>query len=340
MSTANETAELRPTSVLQRIGGLGLKFFRAEWFSAVAALVALFVIVGAVHPAFISFTQINNVLQQSVYVALMACGIAFLMTQGEIDLSVAGNYVLSMITAAMLMTLGVNPWIAALAALILATAVGAFNALIVELIGIPSLIATLAMGWVLRGLASAVSSGKQVIGLPIDNSFFTILGGGSVLGVPVSVLVVVLVVTVLTIVLRKTPFGYRVREIGSNMDAAKFAGIPINKTKTTAFLLSGLLAGLAGVLGLAFFTSGDPTSGGGYDLFAVAGAVIGGNPLTGGTATVFGAAVGAILLNTVSVALVYFSIPAVWSQFATGAVIILAVSLDGILRMRRNRRAK
>jgi ribose/xylose/arabinose/galactoside ABC-type transport system permease subunit len=340
MSTVSDDSVKTTQSVGNKLIHLGKTLLRADWFSAVAALIALFVIVGSVHPAFISFMQINNVLQQSVYVALMACGIAFLMTQGEIDLSVGGNYVLSMITAAMLMTIGVNPWIAALVALVLATAIGAVNAMIVELVGIPSLIATLAMGWVLRGLASALSEGKQVIGLPIDNSFFTVLGGGALFGIPVSVLIVIFTVIILTIVLRRTPFGFRVREIGSNIDAAQFAGIPINKTKTTAFLLTGLLAGVAGVLGLAFFTSGDPTSGGGYDLFAVAGAVIGGNPLTGGTATIFGAAVGAILLNTVSIALVYFSIPAVWSQFATGAVIIIAVSLDGILRIRRNRKNK
>ena len=81
--------------------------------------------------------------------------------------------------------------------------------------------------------------------------------------------------------------------------------------------------------------SGDPTTGRGYELFAVAGAVIGGNPLSGGTATVFGAALGAILLSAVSVGLVYFNIPAAWSQFATGAVILAAVSLDGLVRSRR-----
>jgi ribose/xylose/arabinose/galactoside ABC-type transport system permease subunit len=129
-----------------------------------------------------------------------------------------------------------------------------------------------------------------------------------------------------------------VRQIGSNGDAATFAGIPVGRTKVISFLLCGLLAGVAGMLGLAFFTSGDPTSGGGFELFAVAGAVIGGNPLTGGIATVFGATVGAVLLNTVSTGLVFFNIPAVWSQFATGAVIILAVSLDGLLRRRRRGR--
>ncbi|GAA3909918.1 ribose ABC transporter permease [Microbacterium invictum] len=319
------------------LAGTLKRLVSADWFSAVTALVVLFAVVGAFHPAFVSPNQLMNVVQQSVYVALMAAGIVFLLTQGEVDLSVAGNYVLAMVSAALLIQAGVNTWLAALIALVISTLVGALNALIVQVIGIPSLIATLAMGWVLRGLAAALSEGKQIIGMPIDDSFFEIVGGGSFIGIPVSVWILIITVAVLTVVLRATPFGFRAREVGSNPDAAKFAGIPVGRTKVTAFLLCGFLAGLAGIIGLAFFTSGDPTSGGGFELFAVAGAVIGGNPLTGGTATVFGGVVGAILLNAVSIALVYFSIPAVWSQFATGAVIILAVSLDGLMRSRRNR---
>lgn len=119
--------------------------------------------------------------------------------------------------------------------------------------------------------------------------------------------------------------------------AAKFAGLPIARTKTIAFMLSSVLSAVAGLLGLAFFTSGDPTAGAGLELYAVAGAVIGGNPLSGGSATVFGAVIGAVLLNAVGIGLVYFNIPAVWTQFAAGAVIIAAVSLDGLLRLRKTK---
>ena len=331
---ATPTRRRDPLALLTR----GLRaLVGADWFSAAAALVTLVVVIGSLHPAFFNPSQLTNVVQQSTYVALMAAGIAFLLTQGEVDLSVAGNYVLASITAALLIQGGMNTWLAAGIALVLSVVVGAVNALVVQVVGIPSLIATLAMGWVLRGLASAISEGKQIIGMPIHDSFFEILGGGSFLGLPTAVWILIASVVVLTVVLRATPFGYRVREIGSNPDAAAFAGIPVGRTKTLGFLLCGLMAGIAGMLGLAFFTSGDPTSGGGFELFAVAGAVIGGNPLTGGTATIFGASIGAILLNAVSIGLVYFNIPAVWSQFATGAIIILAVSLDGLMRRRRQR---
>ncbi len=307
----------------------------ADWSSAFIALVALFVVIGVMHPEFLKPSQLISVVQQSTYVAIMSAGIVFLLTQGEVDLSVGGTYVLTSVAAAMLMQGGLAPWVAAGVALLIGLAVGAVNAFIVQVIRIPSLIATLAMGWVLHGLASAISEGKQIVGLPIKDSFFEILGGGSFAGLPVAVWVLIIVVAVLTVVLRRTPFGFRVREIGSNEEAAAFSGIPINRVKVTAFLLCGFLAAISGMLGLAFYTSGDPTAGSGYELFAVAGAVIGGNPLTGGTATIFGAAVGAILLNSVAVGLVYFNIPAAWSQFATGAVILAAVSLDGLIRRRR-----
>lgn len=317
---------------------VGRGIVSADWFSAAVALVATFAIIGVLHPEFVSFSQVRDVFQQSTYGAIMAAALVFLVTQGEVDLSISGLYVLSSVSAAMLINLGFNTWVAALIVILMAVVVGLFNSAIVQIVGIPSLIATLAMGWVLRGLGAAMSEGKQIIGMPVQDSFFQILGGQSYLGIPVSVWILILIIIVLTVVLRKTPFGYRVREIGSNQEAAKFAGLPMARTKTIAFVLSSVLSAVAGLLGLAFFTSGDPTAGAGLELYAVAGAVIGGNPLSGGSATVFGAVIGAVLLNAVGIGLVYFNIPAVWSQFAAGAVIIAAVSLDGVLRMRKAKR--
>jgi ribose transport system permease protein len=309
----------------------------ADWSSAVLALVLVVVVIGIAHPNFLAPAQLINIVQSSVYAAIIAAGMVFLIPQNEIDLSVGGNYILTGIVAALLMREGVNPWLAVAITLVVATGIGAANAFTSQVIGIPSLIGTLAMGWMLRGLALALSSGTQVTGLPLDDPFFEILGGGKVMGIPVSVILLVVIVVGLTIVMRSTPFGFRVREIGSNPDAAAFSGIPIRRTRTMGFMLAALMAGVAGVVGVAFFTSGDPQSGGGIELYAVAGAVIGGTPLAGGKATVFGAVVGAVLLTAVSIGLVYFQIPSVWSQFATGAVILGAVSIDGLVQRQRRR---
>jgi ribose transport system permease protein len=329
-----------PGSGTALTGGFSIRrLAMADWSSAVLALIVVLVVIGIAHPNFLAPRQLINVVQSAVYASIIAAGIVFLIPQNEIDLSVGGNFILTGIVFAVLMRGGMNPLLAVVLTLMAAICIGLGNAFTSQVIGIPSLISTLAMGWMLRGLALALSSGTQVTGLPLTDPFFEILGGGKVMGIPVSVILLAIIVVVLTIVMRNTPFGFRVREIGSNPDAAEFSGIPIRRTKTMGFMLAALMAGIAGVVGVAFFTSGDPQSGGGIELYAVAGAVIGGTPLAGGKATVFGAVMGSILLTAVSVGLVYFQIPAAWSQFATGAVILGAVSIDGLVQRQRKRAA-
>lgn len=312
----------------------------ADWSSAVLALIFVVGIVGVFHPNFLAPTQLINVVQSSVYAALIAAGLVFLIPQNEIDLSVGGNYVLTGIVAALLMRAGLAPILSIVLALGMSMGVGLLNAFTSQVIGIPSLIGTLAMSWMLRGLALALASGTQVTGVPMSDPIISILGGGRLFGIPASIILMVLAGIVLALVMRNTPFGYRVREIGSNPDAAEFSGIPVRRTRTIGFVLAGFMSGVAGIVALAFFTVGDPQSGGGIELFAVAGAVIGGTPLAGGKATVFGAIVGAVLLNAVAVGLVYFQIPATWAQFATGAVILGAVSVDGLVQRQRRRASR
>lgn len=338
---AEESAGGKPASVLATPPAWSVRqLVTADWSSAVLALIIVVGVVGAVHPNFLAPSQLINVIQSSVYAALIAAGLVFLIPQNEIDLSVGGNYILTGIAAALLMRAGMPLVFAVVLALGMAMGVGLLNAFTSQVIGIPSLIGTLAMSWMLRGLALALAGGTQVTGLPLKDPFFALLGGTKLAGIPVSVLLLIVVGILLTLVMRNTPFGYRVRQIGSNPDAAAFSGIPVRRTRTWGFVLAGFMAGLAGIVALAFFTVGDPQSGGGIELFAVAGAVIGGTPLAGGKATVFGAIVGAILLTAVAVGLVYFQIPATWAQFATGAVILGAVSVDGLVQRQRRKAAE
>jgi ribose/xylose/arabinose/galactoside ABC-type transport system permease subunit len=133
-------------------------------------------------------------------------------------------------------------------------------------------------------------------------------------------------------VLTRTRFGVRVRAIGSNPDAAAFSGLPVVGTRIAAMGVSGLTAGVAGVLSLAFYFAGDPTIGQGYELTAIAACIIGGTPLAGGRGSVPGAAIGNLLLSTVAASLVFFRVPINWTTFATGAVILVAVAFDALLR--------
>ncbi|MCW2536296.1 MAG: transporter permease [Modestobacter sp.] len=312
----------------------GRVLVRQDYLGVLVATVVLVLVIGAFDTRFFQFGQLMNILSQSSYIGILACGMAFLLAMRELDLSVGSVYALTALTCALLADQGLNPWVSGLLAIGVGGLLGLFNAVLIQFFGLPSIVATLATLAMYRGLALALSNGTQVLGPPIDDPFSTILGG-SVWGVPTTGIVLIVVCAVLTVVLRSTPFGYRVRSIGSNPEAAQFSGIPVARVRMQAMVLSGALGGLAGVLTIGYFGSSDPNLGTGYELLAIAAAVIGGTSLRGGKASVVGAALGSILLGVVASGLAYFNVPINWNQFATGAVILAAVSLDSAVRRRR-----
>lgn len=313
--------------------GLLRRVFGVDEVGVVVVLVALVLGIGAFHPDFLDRAQLIDVVRQAAFVGVLACGMTYLLAMRELDLSVGSTYALSLIAGAMLMRGGVNPWLAALAGIGVGALLGLVNGLLCNVLRIPSIIATLGTLSVFRGLGLALSEGRQVAGLPRDDGFFAVVGG-DLLGVPTSIWVLLAVGAVLTVVFKSTPFGFRVRAIGSNPDAARFSGISIPRVRLQVLVLSGALAGVAGVLTLGFFASGQPTIGQGYELQAIAAAIIGGTPLRGGSGTVWGSLLGTVILGTVASGLVYFGVPINWSLFATGIVILLAVALDALLRRR------
>lgn len=307
--------------------------------SVIVATVVLALVVGAFRPEFLAVNQLVNTLQASIFIALIAGGMAYLVAMREIDLSVGSIFGLSGIAIAMLIRAGIDPWLAALAGLVVGVLLGMVNAAIVRYLSIPLIVTTLATMSVFRGGTIAVTEGQPVYGLDLEHPFFTVLGG-RVGPVPVGLIVAAVVLVPVALALHHTPFGYRVRAIGSNPEAAELSGISIPRVRLQVLMLVGLLCGISAVLALAFFQSGDPNIGAGFELQAIAAAVIGGTPLRGGSGTVVGAAVGAVLLNVVSSALVYFSVPANWSALATGVVILAAVGIDSLVRRRREQAQK
>jgi ribose transport system permease protein len=315
-----------------------------------SVLIALLLVLGlfaVTHPGFYSLREIQNVLQSSVYVGLIACGMAFLIAMRQLDLSVSSILALTAGIGALLMNQGWNPWIAALAALGCAGVMGLINGFLVQTLRINALLATLATLFVYNGFNQGLTQSNVVIigysnnDVPIkgnhalNSSFFSALGG-NILSIPIAFWLMIVIAIVLTIILRFTPFGYRVRSIGSNPDAARFSGISIPRVTYQAFLMAGIAAGLAGLLVLIFFRDGDPSVGGSDNLLAIAAVIIGGTPMRGGSGTVIGSMIGAILLSgVIQNGLTYFSISENWSQFALGAVILAAVSIDSVVRAGR-----
>lgn len=299
-----------------------------------AILVVLVLGVGLIHPAFLGMDSLLSTARGAVFVGLMAAGMVFALAMREVDLSVGGIFALTIVAGAIFMREGVPPWLAVVLMLVLATSLGVINGVVTTYAGIPSFIVTLATALLYRGIALAISDSNQIFELPQDSSYFTWFGGRT-FGVPTPIGVLLVSVAVLTVLFSRTRFGAQVRAIGSNPDAATFTGLPVNRIRIQALGLSGLMAGVAGTTALAFFISGDPTLGSGFELTAIAAAIIGGTPLAGGRGSVPGALVGALILAVVTSALVFFRIPINWTSFATGVVILFAVAADAGLRRYR-----
>jgi ribose transport system permease protein len=315
------------------------RLLSVEEVGVVGALVALVLLIGAFHSSFLDTNVLLSTLRSAAFVAIVAYGMVFLLAMSEIDLSVGGTYAVTIIAAGLLMTdVSIDPWIAAVMGIAIGVLMGFINGILGNLLRIPVIIVTLGTLSMYRGIATVLSDGKPVSGLPISSSFFRTLGG-EFLGVPVAAWAVVVLGIVLTVLFTKTRFGAMVRAIGSNRDAAAFSGIPIGRIRLYALMLIGGLAGLSGILSLAYFEGADPTVGIGLELQVVAAAIIGGTAVSGGRGTVPGALFGALIVAVINSGLVFFSIPSIWTNFVTGAVILIAVGLDSLVRRRRAERA-
>jgi ribose transport system permease protein len=277
--------------------------------------------------AFMSIDNFMNILKAKTPLIVMAVASVFVISAGEIDLSVASVPPVAGILAATLLASEYPVWLAVAAALALGLGVGLLNGAITVRVGIPSFIVTLGMIGVLQGAARLIS-GEQAV--PILNETYTSIFGQGRLGpVPVLLAWTVVIGALGAVVLRRTPFGKAVLATGGNEVAARFSGIPTDRIKVTVLALSGLAGALAGLLYTGQFASGRYDLGGNDLLMVLAAVIIGGTALSGGRGSVEGAIAGALLVGLVSngVILLGFSTPQ--QQIFSGLIIVVAVALSG-----------
>jgi ribose transport system permease protein len=276
---------------------------------------------------FMSVDNFMNIVKAKTPVIVMAAASVFVVSAGEIDLSVASVPPLAGILAAALLANGYDLWIAIASALAVGVGVGLVNGAITVLLGIPSFIVTLGMIGVLQGAARLIS-GEQAV--PILNETYTSIFGQGRLG-PVPILLAwTIVIGILgTVVLRQTPFGKAVLATGGNELAARYSGVATRRIKVAVLVMSSLAGALAGLLYTGQFASGRYDLGGNDLLSVLAAVVIGGTALSGGRGSVGGAIAGALLVGLVSngVILLGFSTPE--QQIFSGLIIVLAVALSG-----------
>jgi rhamnose transport system permease protein len=230
-----------------------------------------------------------------VFLGLMAFGLTFVVIAGEIDISVCSTMTVAAVCCAEIWQAGADVWIAALAALGVATALGLANGLLVGLLNLPSLAVTLGTLAAFRGLAYVILGGGSISGLPTG---FTNLGGGYIAQeLPDALLVLLAAALALGVLLHATRFGRYVYSIGSNREAARFSGIPVARTRVTIFALSGLMAGLAAIVYLGFFGSIQADAASGSDLIDVVTAVVlGGVDIFGGSGSMLGVLLAFVLI--------------------------------------------
>jgi ribose transport system permease protein len=306
----------------------------------VVALVALVVIFGALRPNFLQPATLFQQLSGAAFIGILAIAMVFVVTIRDIDLSVGWMFNFSAVVAAKAMVLGVDPWLAAGIGIAFGGLLGLVNGVLAVAFRIPVIIITLGTLSVFRGLSLVVNESRAVVPPDKTSSFFAIFDI-KVFGLIPSVAIAFVALAIgLHVLLHRTRFGYRVQALGSNPDAARLGGIPVARTRILVLVLMGAVAGLAGAMFLGFREAIDPVTGGDYLLPVVAAVIIGGTSLAGGRGTVFGAVVGALIIQVITTGILFLGVDVKWSTFVTGAVIIVAVALDQLVRRQRDRRTR
>jgi ribose/xylose/arabinose/galactoside ABC-type transport system permease subunit len=306
------------------------------------ALVALLTLCALLYAATgDKFGTPQNLLQiarQASSYGIMAVGMVLLLSMGEIDLSVGSTLTLVNVVASLALQAGVPVPLAIICGLGCGALCGLANGLLSAGLKIPTIIVTLGTLSVYRGLALVLSNATPISNFSKDNWFFE-LGSGTILGIPTSVHVMLLVGLVGHVLLHHTAFGWRAQAIGSNAQAARYSGIPIALYRVAAMSIMGLVAGIAGVMELAFLRSGSPTTGQGYELYVIAAAIIGGTALKGGSGSIIGGILGALMIAVIRNGLVLLELSAYWGYIATGAVIIIAVAISNLMKRTQGTKA-
>lgn len=290
------------------------------------AFVVICFILSLITPQFLTVSNWTIIITQVSINALLAFGVTFVIITGGIDLSLGSIVAVSGIVAAMMAHPDTYPVIVPIVAGLLAGVfVGAFNGFVITKSKIAPFIVTLGTMTIGRGLALILSKGRPISNL---SDSFNFIGGGNVLGIPFPIIVLIIVFVVCLIILKKTLLGRYIYAVGGNEQAARAAGISVNQVKMAVYTICGMLAGLAGILLTSRITTGQPNAGAGFELDAIAAAIIGGTSTSGGTGTMTGTLIGALLIGVISNGLDLLNVTSYYQQVVMGVIIIGAVVLD------------
>jgi rhamnose transport system permease protein len=314
----------------QNRGGSWLAIFDQQ--ESVLVLAFLLVVGGVTlsNRGFVDPTNLVDILYNSSYIGVAAVGMTMIILCGHIDISIGAALGLCATVAGKLAVAGVPLGIVFAATILTGGLIGLLNGLLVAYCRIPAIVTTLGMASILKGGLILTTGGTWIYGLPPGFGISRQL----VLGIPVPICALILFGLAFSIWLKYTPAGRQIYAVGGNAEAARLSGIPVRKVTLGVFVLNGLLVGISAILYATNFTAIQSNVAPGFELTVITSAVIGGVSILGGTGTVAGALLGAVLLQTIGTGLVFLHIRAEWFQTVQGSLILLTILLD-VFRRRR-----
>ena len=279
-------------------------------------------------PRFFTVSNLMTIGNQVSINALLAFGVTFVIITGGIDLSLGSMVAVTGVVAAMFAHPDTYPVIVPIfIGLAAGSAMGAFNGLVITKSKVPPFIVTLGTMTIGRGLALILSKGRPVSNL---SDSFNFIGGGNLFGIPFPIIILIVAFVVCSIVLNKTILGRYMYAVGGNEPAARASGIRVSRVKMWVYTICGLLSAMGGILLTSRITTGQPNAGSGFELDAIAAAIIGGTSTSGGTGSMTGTLIGALLIGVISNSLDLLNVTSYYQQVVMGAIIIGAVVLDSV----------
>ena len=325
MTTISEEPTTRAPSLWSRAQARSIEQLHVRLESLIV-LIALGTLMAILSPYFLSVSNFMNILLATSTIGVLAIAATFVIGSGGLDLSLGSVLGLSGVVGAYTaVNFGLPTPVAVLACIGAGALAGFVNGTIVTRAFVPAFIVTLGMLGIARGLALVISDGRVIYGLP---QAMVYLGQGRPFGIPMPVIIFVVTAIAMHCLLAYTRFGRHTLAIGDNENAARTAGIAVERHRLILYTLSGALAGLAGLLFATRINSGDPTAGLTYELTAITAAIIGGTNLFGGRGSILGTMVGALIMGVLQNGLNLLAVQSYYQQMAIGAVLILAVFID------------
>lgn len=297
-------------------------------------LIILFIALAIASPNFLTATNLSSVVRQTAVINIVALGMTLVMIAGGIDLSVGAILAIGGLAGTLAMAHGYSITTGMILGILAGTACGVANGAMVTGLNLNPFIVTLGTMGMFRGFALLMTNGLPVHEIPPS---FSYLGEGNLLGVPFVLWILLFCAVVMHVILEHTRLGRYSFAIGSNPDAAHYAGVPVKFHTVVVYGIIGLLTGLAGMIEASRLMTGQPTGGMGYELTAIAAVVIGGGSLRGGEGSVVGTLIGAFIMGLLSNGSDLLGTNPYWQQVVIGAAIIIAVAVDEFRKKRLSR---